>query len=105
SSSAAVLAACRSFVLPRLTLSSMAALALGSVAFAVLALAARSAMRQIRARRHFFAGMRIVGEAPAGDALLFADVRPQAFCAGLLRPRIYVSTGAVERLGDAELEA
>jgi Zn-dependent protease with chaperone function len=30
---------------------------------------------------------------------------PLAFCAGLLRPRVYVSTGALQRLGAAELSA
>lgn len=33
------------------------------------------------------------------------DPRPYAYCAGFLEPRIYVSTGAVAALGDAELEA
>ena len=31
--------------------------------------------------------------------------RPQAFCAGLLHPRVYVSRGALELLGAAELSA
>jgi Zn-dependent protease with chaperone function len=104
-SSAAVFAACRSFVLPQLTAGSLVALGLGSAAFAVLGLAARSAQRQLRARRRFFAGLRVVGPAPTGRATVFADPRPQAFCAGLLRPRVYVSTGAVEHLGRDELEA
>jgi Zn-dependent protease with chaperone function len=104
-SSAALLAACRSFVLPQLTVGSFVALGLGSVAFAVLALAARSAQRQLRARRRFFAGLRVIGPSPAGTATLFADHRPQAFCAGLLRPHVYVSTGAIHSLDREELEA
>lgn len=34
-----------------------------------------------------------------------ADPRPYAYCAGLLAPRIYVSTGAVAALREPELEA
>jgi hypothetical protein len=37
--------------------------------------------------------------------LVVPNARPLAFCAGLLRPRVYVSTGALERLGEAELAA
>ncbi len=37
--------------------------------------------------------------------LVVPAARPLAFCAGLLRPRVYVSTGALERLGEAELAA
>jgi Zn-dependent protease with chaperone function len=104
-SSSVLLEACRSFVLPQLTAGSLVALGLGSVAFAVLALAARSALRQLRARRRFLAGLRVVATAASGGATLFADDRPQAFCAGLLRPRVYVSTGAVDSLAPDELDA
>ena len=33
------------------------------------------------------------------------DPRPQAFCAGYLRPAVYVSRRTVELLGDSELDA
>jgi Zn-dependent protease with chaperone function len=38
-------------------------------------------------------------------AWILEDERPQAFCAGLLRPRIYVSTGALELLDEHALAA
>jgi hypothetical protein len=38
-------------------------------------------------------------------ALVFEDQRPRAFCAGLLRPRVYVSSGAVGLLDEAALNA
>jgi BlaR1 peptidase M56 len=38
-------------------------------------------------------------------ACLIADVQPRAFCAGLLRPRVYLSTGALEMLDDSALNA
>ncbi len=104
-SSQALFAACRSFVLPQLTPGSVVALALGSVAFAVLALAVRSALRQVRARRRFFAELRLLGDAGVGGAILFDAARPQAFCAGLLSARIYVSTGALAALASEELDA
>lgn len=40
-----------------------------------------------------------------GDALVIADDPPRAFCAGLLRPRIYVSSGAVAALDATALQA
>src|SRR5207237_9218309 len=39
------------------------------------------------------------------DAVVIADEQPRAFCAGLLRPRVYVSSGAVALLDEAALRA
>jgi hypothetical protein len=39
------------------------------------------------------------------DALVFEDERPRAFCAGLVRPRVYVSSGAVASLDEPALHA
>jgi Zn-dependent protease with chaperone function len=36
---------------------------------------------------------------------VIADERPEAFCAGLLRPRVYVTTGALARLDPSALAA
>jgi hypothetical protein len=101
----ALLAACRSFVLPHLTVASVLTLALGSVSFAVLALAVRSALRGLRTQRRFLGSLHVVGAFRPARVLLFEDPQPQAFCADLLRPRVYVSTGAVEALGREELGA
>jgi hypothetical protein len=38
-------------------------------------------------------------------AWVLEDDRPQAFCAGLLRPRVYVSTGALDLLDEQALAA
>jgi Zn-dependent protease with chaperone function len=38
-------------------------------------------------------------------AWILEDERPQAFCAGLLRPRVYVSTGALKLLDEPSLAA
>ena len=62
-------------------------------------------MRQLRATRRLFKTLQLLGPAPTGDATLFAGDGPQAFCSGLIRPRIYVSTGALEALEPEELDA
>lgn len=84
-------------------------------AFALLTLAAlgaltlvtgvRTAARQLAAHRRFMRWLAAHAPRAHGDALVFDDDEPNAFCAGLLRPRIYVSTGAMHRLGPAELDA
>lgn len=103
-SAVALADACRSLTLPDASLASVTSLALGSLAVAVMMLAARSATRQLRASRRFVRTLNVVGSGPDG-AVLFEDARPQAFCAGLLRPRIYVSTGTLRALGSDELDA
>jgi Zn-dependent protease with chaperone function len=102
---ATLLAACRSFALPQLSVASALTLVLGSVGFAVLALAIRAATRGLRAKRRFLNALDVVGPFGPRGALLFAHARPQAFCAGFLRPRVYVSTGALDALDEQELEA
>ena len=41
----------------------------------------------------------------ASRTVCFEDLRPIAYCAGVLRPMVWISTGATERLEDDELEA
>ncbi len=103
-SAVALAQACRTFTLPDISVASVTGLALGSLAVAVMMLSARSAARQVRASRRFLRTLAICGR-ERGDAVLFEDARPQAFCAGLLRPRIYLSTGAVQTLSVSELDA
>jgi Zn-dependent protease with chaperone function len=69
--------------------------------------AARAGARELLAARGF---ARAVGASapqllPAGDVWVIDHARPQAFCAGLLRPRVYISTGALAALDDAALAA
>ena len=104
-SSNAVVEACRRFVLPQLSIGSVTALGLGSIAFAVLGLATKCALRQARDGRRFFRRLPVLGRTPDGLAIVFADDRPRAFCAGLLHPRVYISTGAIDALADDELAA
>jgi Zn-dependent protease with chaperone function len=103
-SARALAQACQNFALPHVTAVSLAGLALGSCAVAVLWLAARSATRQLRASRQLLARLHVHGDGPDG-AVVFDDPVPRAFCAGVLRPRVYVSSGALHSLTPEELDA
>jgi Zn-dependent protease with chaperone function len=83
-------------------------LGITALALTVLGLGARSARRQLRSSREYLAALRV-----SDDEVLVAGVpcrviegnEPLAFCAGHLRPRIYLSDGAREQLSEAELVA
>ena len=78
---------------------------LAGLGLIVTARALAGAMRELQASRRFHRFL--AGEQPQAlhDALLIDDAQPRAFCAGLLRPRVYVSTGALSLLDDAALSA
>ena len=79
---------------------------LGMFAAAVIATAVRAAWRQISAHRRFAAVLEPVEFLDRDPRVgVIRDPRPQAFCAGYLRPAVYVSRRTVELLGDAELDA
>jgi len=86
-----------------LTPGSLATLALGSLSIAVVIAASASLSRRWRRSRHIVRGLAVVRD--DGDVRVFVQDRPLAFSAGLLRPRIHVSTGALAILGPAELAA
>jgi hypothetical protein len=103
---AGLIAACRGWVLPHGGLVALSVLGLGSLAVAVVVLTMRSALRQVHAIRQFERGLRVVGCLPPDPRVrLVDDPTPQAFCVGLLRPRIHLSVGAVELLSDSERQA
>ena len=66
-----------------------------------------SLWRQARAQRRAAAGCRRSSSATiAGHAVTIVhDLRPLAYCAGLLRPALHVSDAALARLGERELRA
>jgi hypothetical protein len=80
------------------------------VALAVLALIA-VARGARRATREAIGSVRLqrrlgrVSRDERSGALVIGDARPLAFCAGLLRPRIYLSTGALTALDEHALRA
>lgn len=103
-SAEALAAACSRLGLPEVSLASAAALAFGSLAVAVVARSICSFARQARATIRFLAALRPTGPGPGGSLVFVADA-PHAFCAGLLRPRVYVADVSLEALGPEELEA
>lgn len=103
----ALWAACQTVVIPDVSLAGALSLVLGVLSFAVIGLALTSAWRQLRASRRFVRALDIVERRSVGGATVaVVDERdPLAFCAGLLRPRIYVSTAALAALDGDELQA
>jgi hypothetical protein len=76
--------------------------ALGSV---VTIRALGGAMREYRASRRFARALSRQQSGTLRGAVVVSDAQPRAFCAGLLRPRVYVSAGAVALLDEAALNA
>ena len=94
------------FTYPSLNLAAVALLLLGGVSASAIAIAARAGWTQVRAQRRFLAQIPIVGcltQYPRASVIRAPE--PQAFCSGWLRPRIYISTGALEVLESEELRA
>ena len=90
---------------PAANLAAIVVLVLAVFGLAVVVLALAGAAREVTASARF--GRRIAASRRRGlgDALVFEDERPRAFCVGLLRPRVYVSTGAVAALDEPALRA
>jgi hypothetical protein len=78
---------------------------LAALGAAVTFLVVRGTVRELAASRrfHYLLGEQVV-QALDG-ALVIADPEPRAFCAGLLRPQVYVSTGALTILDEEALGA
>lgn len=80
------------------------------VALAALGLAMSAAAfsrfgRELVRDRRFRQSLRRRARRQLHGAWILEDERPQAFCAGLLRPRVYVSTAALELLDEHALAA
>jgi Zn-dependent protease with chaperone function len=94
------------FTYPSLNGAEGVLLALAALATAAITSAVRASWHQRRAYRSFIGELAVVGplEGHAGVTVI-ADPRPQAFCAGYLRPAVYVSERTLALLTDGELEA
>jgi Zn-dependent protease with chaperone function len=101
----AVLAGFR-FTYPAVNSSAALLLAIAALGAAAVTMAARASWRQGRQYRGFIGH---IGPLKALEkdprVKVIADPRPQAFCAGLLRPTVYVSQRTIELLTDTELDA
>jgi Zn-dependent protease with chaperone function len=91
---------------PTVNVAAAVLLALAAVGAIVIAIALTAGLRQLRVHRRFVRGIGVLGPLPGQpNVTLIDDPEPHAFCAGYVRPRIYVSTGALDVLSDDELAA
>lgn len=105
---AAVADACSALLPSPLAMAALASLLLPILAASVVILGARSLMRQLRATRRHRRSLSLTGSTVrigGVDCIVVGESRSLAFCAGLLRPHIYLSEGALASLSAAELEA
>jgi Zn-dependent protease with chaperone function len=90
---------------PDLNLPAGLTLALALLGLVVVGLAAEAAVRELVASRRFLRAVAARRPVLRGDFFVFDAPAVQAFCAGLRRPEVYVSTGALRTLSACELEA
>jgi Zn-dependent protease with chaperone function len=92
--------------LPSANPAAITLLVLATLGIAVVVAIARGVVTVGRSHRQLQRRLPELGPLTgASDVTVLASDGVHAFCAGLLRPRIYVSAGAVRRLGDDELAA
>ena len=106
-SAARLLQACREVVLSGQTVVSALVLSLAGIGVAMLCLAIRSTVRHCRAQRSARSRLPVQYQTEYRGVPLtvFAHDRPEAFCAGLLKPRVYLSSAALQTAEDGRLAA
>jgi hypothetical protein len=62
-------------------------------------------LRELRDDRRFRQALAARSMAPLDGAWVISDDQPQAFCAGLMNPMVYVSTGALDALDESALDS
>jgi Peptidase family M48 len=81
-------------------------LGLAGLGAAAVTVAVRACWRQRAGYRDFLDQLEIVGQLEGYRTVkVIADLRPQAFCAGYLRPTVYVSQRTLDLLSEPELRA
>ena len=91
---------------PAINVAAVLLLALAALGAAVLVVTVRAAWRQLRAHRRLVRALPVIGPLPGHPTVALIDAAaPLAFCAGWLRPRVYVSTEVLARLSESELRA
>lgn len=94
------------FTYPAVNVAAALLLALAGLGAIVLATLARGIWSQLRAYRSFMRAIPVLGPLPGHPEVTLIDAAsPQAFCAGYVRPRVYISHGVLELLSEAELGA
>jgi Zn-dependent protease with chaperone function len=90
---------------PAANLAAVVILLLAAVGLVVTVMTVAGAVRELAAGRRFSRRIRAEKARLLEDALVILDERPRAFCAGLLKPRVYVSSGAMAMLDERALNA
>ena len=90
---------------PAANLAAVVVLGLALVGLAVTALTVAGAVGEVVATRRFARALAASRTYRIRDAWVIPDEQPRAFCAGLIRPAVYVSSGAVALLDEAALGA
>lgn len=91
---------------PRLNLAAALLIALGAAGAAAVGIALHGGWREGRAYRRLRGRLAVVGRLERDPTVtVIADAHPEAFCAGYLRPGVYVSEGTLALLRDDELGA
>jgi hypothetical protein len=94
------------FTYPTMNVAGALLMALGMLGAGVITLTVRAAWCHVRASRRFAAGLQPLEYLERDSRVkVIPDPRPQAFCAGYLRPAVVVSRRTVEMLADDELDA
>src|SRR5689334_12331301 len=91
---------------PKLNGAEWLLIGLAAVGATAITVAGRAAWRQRSAYRGFLDRLEVLGRLDSHPTVkVIAGKRPEAFCAGYLRPSIYISQGALELLSPPELDA
>jgi bla regulator protein blaR1 len=91
---------------PKLNGAEWLLIGLAAVGATAITVAGRAAWRQRSAYRGFLDRLEVLGRLDGHPTVkVVAGTRPEAFCAGYLRPSIYISQGALELLNTPQLDA
>ena len=91
---------------PKLNGAEWLLIALAAVGATAITVAGRAAWRQRYAYRGFLHRLEVVDRLHGHPTVkVIAGTRPEAFCAGYLRPSVYISQGALDLLSTPELDA
>ena len=94
------------FTYPTVNAAAAVLMALALLGAVVLLVTVLGAARQVRDHRRLIRALPVTGALPGHPSVLVvAADGPMAFCAGWLRPRVYVSTAVLARLSPGELGA
>ncbi len=90
---------------PTANVAAIVMVALGALGLVVIALTISGAIRELVASHRLHRRLTALDPRLVQDALVIEDERPRAFCAGLISPRVYISSGALAMLDESGLDA